>query len=915
MTAVLVAHDGAAWLPDVLGALAASTVHPGTFLCVDTGSTDGSGDLLRAAGCEVLVLPAGTGYGAAVAAALATVPSTRWLWLLHDDAAVEPDTLEALLAHAADSPSAAVLGPKVRDWADPRVLVEVGISTDTSGQRHTGLERREYDQGQHDAVRDVLAVGTAAALVRRDVWDEVGGLDPLLPVYRDDLDLGWRVNAAGHRVVVVPTARIRHVRAATTGRRALGAVSGRPAGIDRRHALLVLLANATRLRLLVTVPELLLACLLRAAGFLLTRRVGAARDELAALGAVLLHPARLLRARRDRAPVRRVSVRPLLASRTGRVSARAEALGDWLSGGAAPGGSPLGQPGEDEELIELAPAGGGALRRLVARPAVALTGGLLLLALVAERAVLSVRGGTLHGGRLLPVPAGARDLWASYADSWHPVSVGSPVDAHPAVAVLAALSTVLLGKPWLALDVLLLGSVPIAGAVAYAAAGRLTGSRPLRVWAGATWALLPVATGAVAQGRVDLAAGQVALPALLALGVRLLSTPTWPRAWALGLTLAGTTAFAPALWPVVAGLLLLGALLARSVRRVAAATIAAAVPAVLLLPWLLDTGLSVLRGGRADTGAADLLLLAPDGHRVVAAALLVVALVALLRPTRHGTVLVCWAVALAGFAAAVALDDPRPGVQVAALGLISAALAGADGLRERLATRSFGWGQVVAALLAAAAVLVPVATGLSWLRVGADGPLQRGIRPVLPAFARAELAARPGLRVLVLRPGSPVRYDLTGPAGERFGDADTPPARSQRRQLDAVVADLLAARGSDAAEALSTRAVAYVAVPSGRGAGSLAAALDLQAGLTRRTSGGVLLWDVAAPISRLTVLPPTSAGPALKRGGLVTLDRNGGPRRRLLTAQAAALALVVVLAAPGARRRRGLEPDDEEVSA
>jgi len=107
----------------------------------------------------------------------------------------------------------------VRDWSDPRVLVEVGLTTDGAGHRETGLDRREYDQGQHDAVRDVLAVGTAAALVRRDVWDALGGLDAALPVFRDDLDLGWRVNAAGHRVLVVPPARVRHVRAATTGRR------------------------------------------------------------------------------------------------------------------------------------------------------------------------------------------------------------------------------------------------------------------------------------------------------------------------------------------------------------------------------------------------------------------------------------------------------------------------------------------------------------------------------------------------------------------------------------------------------------------------------------------------------------------------------------------------------------------------
>ena len=42
VTAVLVAHDGAAWLPQTLAALAGSTRTPSRVVCVDTGSTDGS---------------------------------------------------------------------------------------------------------------------------------------------------------------------------------------------------------------------------------------------------------------------------------------------------------------------------------------------------------------------------------------------------------------------------------------------------------------------------------------------------------------------------------------------------------------------------------------------------------------------------------------------------------------------------------------------------------------------------------------------------------------------------------------------------------------------------------------------------------------------------------------------------------
>ncbi len=285
VTAVLVSHDGDRWLAEVVAAVAAQTVAPDTVLCADTGSRDASALTLRAAFGDVVPLPRSTGFGAAVAAALAQHPGTAaagtdWVWLLHDDCAPDPGALAALLAFAGQHPSAALLGPKVVDWDEPKVLVEAGVSTDLAGRRYTGLEQREYDQGQRDESRDVLAVGTAGALVRRDVWDALGGLDPTFALFRDDLDLGWRVNAAGHRVVLVPAARVRHARAATTGRRVADAAPGRVTGTDREHALLVLLAHAPRTLLLPRALRLLVGCLLRTLLLLGGRRPREAWDEL-----------------------------------------------------------------------------------------------------------------------------------------------------------------------------------------------------------------------------------------------------------------------------------------------------------------------------------------------------------------------------------------------------------------------------------------------------------------------------------------------------------------------------------------------------------------------------------------------------------------------------------------------------------
>lgn len=921
VTAIVVSHDGARWLPDVLAALARQTRAPQRVVGVDTGSADGSRALLAEALNDerVLDLPPETGYGTAVAMGVAhaevvapfgPLPRRRasdevprepveWVWLLHDDSAPEPDALAQLVEAAETMPSVAVLGPKVRDWDDPRLLVEVGVTMDRAGRRETWLERREFDQGQHDDVRDVLAVGSAGCLVRRDVWEELGGYDPRLPIFRDDVDFGWRANAAGHRVTVVPTARIRHARAASAGKRAIASAHGRPHGIDRRHALAVLLAGLPPLAALAAAPRLLLGALLRTVGFLLTRQVAEARDEVAAVAWNVRHLPDLLRARRRRPHVvAHRDLRHLFAGRAARLRGYLEQFGDWVTGGARGEGV---DDGDDDELPPPRPR----THVLTTRPGLTLAVALTALTLVAARGLLG--GGRLVGGALLPPPEGATDLYGTYAASWRSaVGAGSATGASPAVALLAGLSTLLLGKPWLAVDVLLLGCVPLAGLSAYLTSKRLTANAALRVWASAAYALLPVGFAAIATGHLDAAVALVAAPPLLALGRRLLAEDPryagWRSAFGTGIGLGAATAFAPQMWLLMAVILGAGSLSvllsatpasrAGAVRRIVAVAIALGTALAVLFPWsltlfsrpaLLAGGVPSTRGGAAPE-AFDLLVLRPvHGGLPWAIALVLAALAALVRERRAGAALGLWGVAVAGYALALAsargfgtLPEGFAGVPLAVTGaaLVGAAVLAADGVRERLAARSFGWRQPVAALLALAAVLAPLVGVASWVRRGAAGPLDRRVPAALPAAAVAQLDRAPGSRVLWLRPEAPdrVSYVLSLPVGPNLADADLPQPGAATRVLDRLVADLAVPRGSNAAEGLATYAVRYVAVPDPVPLW-LANALDAQAGLSRVTfQGDVRVWRTLTPASRLSVVPAELAAQA-KDGRFATRDQ------------------------------------------
>ncbi|MEO6714867.1 MAG: glycosyltransferase, partial [Mycobacteriales bacterium] len=600
VTAILVTHDGAAWLPAVLDGISGQIRPPDLVIGVDTGSVDTTKRLLAGVieARDIVTIARTAGFGAAVAAGVAVIGNlgplpqpepyrpfvsveemlagdpkdadpphityydqdfaeideqyqdphdeieaelpeptdgADWLWLLHDDAVPEADALLRLIEVAETSPTAKVLGPKVCDWDDVRLLLEVGVTIDHSGRRETGLERSEFDQGQHDSVRDVFAVGSAGMLVRRDVWDELGGFDSALPIFRDDIDFCWRANLAGHRVVVAPASRLRHARASFTGRRRIRCAIGRPSMLDRRHSLFVVLANVSTPSLLWNVPRLVIGALLRTAAFLLTRQAHAAGDEIRALGWNLAQVPALITARSRRQPMRRVDSRalhPLFAGRTARLRGYVEAAGDWLSGGAAdPSSVPsvLEADAGDEPPEIAVSTRGSRVRTVLRRPVVALSVLISVVSLIAARDLLGP--GRLLGGHLLPAPTSARELWDTYTASWHDVGGGSSVDAPAWMSELAGLSSLLFGKAWLAVDVLLLFAVPLSALSAYFAARRVTASRALRLWGAAAYAVLPAATAAIATGRLDVAVLAILLPCVASACYRAVSRDPSGSGW------------------------------------------------------------------------------------------------------------------------------------------------------------------------------------------------------------------------------------------------------------------------------------------------------------------------------------------------------------------------------------------------
>ncbi|MGW1003417.1 glycosyltransferase [Streptomyces sp. NPDC002520] len=940
VTAVLVSHDGARWLPDALAGLLGQERPVQYAVAADTGSADDSAQLVTEALGEgsVLHLARRTGFGQAVEEASRTAPvltlddlpylkrpsgwdpvtrswrddaydmpelpygePVQWLWLLHDDCAPEPDALAQLLRVVENErelgrDDVAVVGPKLRGWYDRRQLLEVGVSIANSGRRWTGLDRREQDQGQHDHVRDVLSVSTAGMLIRRDVFEQLGGFDRRLPLMRDDVDLCWRAHTAGHRVLVAPDAVVRHAEAASRERRTVdcaGRTAASPHKVDKAGAIYTLLVNTRGAVLPWVLLRLVLGTLLRTLAYLVGKVPGQAVDEIRGLLGTLLRPERILagRRRRGRSQIDKDELRQLFPPPGATIRATVEQIAgnfsdgtdsDTSSAGRHGGAVESGPGGDDAEFLEIEQFA--RLKRIARKPGPVLFLALLTISLVACRALLG--GGALAGGAMLPAPADASELWSRYVSAWHPVGAGGTPSAPPYLAVVATLATILFGSTGLAVTVLLVCSVPLAGLTAYFASRPLVGSRLLRAWAAIAYAFLPAATGALAGGRIGTAVLAVFLPLIARAGIaasglasRSGARGSWRATWAYALLLTITTAFTPIVWPIalVLGIGLLAVrrsdLVAHGLRLLAQL----GTPLLVLAPWsltLLPFGFfkeAGLEYGSSSASATDLLGASPGGpgtvHGLMLVGIVLAALAALLRSERQLGIRTGWAVALVGLVFAVLSNHSTwagPATLVYGIALLSAAALGAEGARARVAEQSFGWRQPVAALIAFASAAGPLLVAAGWMIGGADGPLERRDPVQVPAFVAEDAITRDQARTLILDSDSTahVRYTLVRGSGARMGDAELAAADGENPKLDKIVANLVAGSGADQAGQLGGFAVRYVLVHKGAPR-EVTRVLDATPGLSRLSQqNGSALWRVDEQVSRATIVPAGGSGTA-----------------------------------------------------
>ena len=214
---LIVAYRSRETIPAVIAALAAQTVRPARVRLLENGSPPGErvDPAQLPEWVEFIDSAQNTGF-ARGNNRLADGVKQDWLLLLNPDAFPEPDWLEQMMAATWRWPEAALFGCTQAAHGAPGVLDGAGDVYHFTGLPYRAGYGRAIDPPREG---EVFAPCGAAALIRRDVFERLGGFDEDYFCYVEDVDFAARARLTGETCVQVRDARVSHMGYGSSARR------------------------------------------------------------------------------------------------------------------------------------------------------------------------------------------------------------------------------------------------------------------------------------------------------------------------------------------------------------------------------------------------------------------------------------------------------------------------------------------------------------------------------------------------------------------------------------------------------------------------------------------------------------------------------------------------------------------------
>lgn len=225
LTVIIVSYNTRALTLKCLETLYANT-HETRFhtVVIDNASSDGSADAVAAAFPQVELIASDENLGFARANnAVAARATTEWLLLLNPDTEVHDGAVDRLLAFSRAHPQAGITGGRtvfpdgslniascwnrITPWS--AFCMATGLTAAFRGSAFFNPEA--MGSWQRDSVREVDIVVGCFLMIRRELWNTLGGFDLKYYMYGEEVDMCLRARDMGYTPMITPDAQIMHL--------------------------------------------------------------------------------------------------------------------------------------------------------------------------------------------------------------------------------------------------------------------------------------------------------------------------------------------------------------------------------------------------------------------------------------------------------------------------------------------------------------------------------------------------------------------------------------------------------------------------------------------------------------------------------------------------------------------------------
>jgi O-antigen biosynthesis protein len=204
---------------------------------VDNASDDGSIDMVRKKFPHVVCIENKNNLGFARANNLALEKSSgRFILLINPDTIVQEDTIDSMMRSMETNPSIGMAGCKIlnpdgtlqlacrRSFPRPWVALTkiTGLSALFPHSRLFGQYNLTYLDPESSY--EVDAISGSFMMLKREIYERVGGLDETFFMYGEDLDWCYRIQQAGWKIYYIPDTKIIHYKGESTRRSDIDAI-------------------------------------------------------------------------------------------------------------------------------------------------------------------------------------------------------------------------------------------------------------------------------------------------------------------------------------------------------------------------------------------------------------------------------------------------------------------------------------------------------------------------------------------------------------------------------------------------------------------------------------------------------------------------------------------------------------------